>query len=352
MSRMRSTSQRFVGRRTFLGATAATMLTCGVTARSAPATGGLDVGDDAAVLHQVRVLLATGGYATPQTIDAWHFTWNGRTFRGTFATAMLPDGRNALVNTLPLDAYLYGVLSKEVGASWAPSAQEAQAIVARTYALLKLKPEKAYDVTPGDADQNYGGIESETVEGRAAVDATAGIIVTYDGSPAHVAYSSCCGGRTADAGDVWDTPYPYLRSIVDPNCASTPDYTWQSDVSLEVVEGALGRGLRSCGAVRSVSLRADDPTARPRAIAFVGTSSTFETPVSTFRNSISATLVRSTYIRDAMLARDGKVLALSGTGRGHGVGLCQWGARVLGQSGTSAENIVSFYFPGVAFGRG
>lgn len=312
----------------------------------------MDVGDEVAASHQVRVLLSRGGYATPQTLDAWHFAWNGRTYRGAYGTVALADGRSALVNTLPLDAYLYGVLSKEVGASWAPSAQQAQAIVARTYALLKLRPEKAYDVTPGDADQNYGGIESETVEGRAAVDATAGVIVTYDGLPAHVTYSSCCGGRTADAGDVWDTPYPYLRSIVDPNCANAPNYAWQADVSVAVVEGALGKQLASCGPVRAVSLRADDPAARPRAIEFLGTSSTFEAPVARFRTSVSPTIVRSTYLRAAALAPDGKTISLSGTGRGHGVGLCQWGTRFLGQGGMSPEDIVAFYFPGIAFGRG
>lgn len=327
-------------------------MVCGGRPRIARATGGLDVGDEVAVQHQVRVLLSTGGYATPQTLDAWHFAWNGRTYRGTYATVPFADGRNALVNTLPLDAYLYGVLSKEVSAAWAPGAQQAQAIVARTYALLKLRPEKAYDVTPGDADQNYGGIESETVEGRAAVDATAGVIVTYDGLPARVAYSSCCGGRTADAGDVWDTPYPYLRSIVDPNCANTPDYAWRADVPLTLVEGALGKQLASCGAVRSVSLHADDPAARPRTIEFVGKSSTLETPVAQFRTAVSPTLVRSTYIRDAALGSQGRSISLSGTGRGHGVGLCQWGTRMLGQSGMNAENIVAFYFPGIAFGRG
>ena len=352
MGRLRSTTPKSANRRSFLVATAGTALACAIRPRVARATGGLDIGDDGAALHQVRVLLSTGGYATPQTIDAWHFAWRGRTFRGTYRTVTLPDGRNALVNTLPLDAYLYGVLSKEVGASWASSAQQAQAIVARTYALLKLRPEKPYDVTPGDADQNYGGIESETVEGRAAVDATAGVIVTYAGLPAHVAYSSCCGGRTADAGDVWDTPYPYLRSIVDTNCAGTPDYAWQADVPLAVVEGALGKQLTSCGTVHSVALRADDATSRPRAIAFVGKSSTFEAPVAQFRASVSPTLVRSTYIRNAVLARDGNALSLAGTGRGHGVGLCQWGTRVLGESGMTAENIVSFYFPGIAFGRG
>lgn len=320
--------------------------------RVARATGGLDVDDQAPVLHQMRVLLASGTYAPAQQLDTWHFAWNGGTYRGTAATVALRDGRNALVNTLPLDAYLYGVLSKEVEASWAAAAQQAQAIVARTYALHKLRPEAAYDVTAGDADQNYGGIASETVDGRAAVDATAGVILTYGGLPAHVAYSASCGGRTADAGAVWGTPYPYLASIVDPNCVGTPGFDWQVSVRTDVLDRAFGTAFASVGALRAVTLQVDAPNERPRAIGFSGASANFQTPVPHFRMAVGPALVRSAFLHTATLAGDGSTLSLAGTGHGHGVGLCQWGARTLGENGASAAQIVAFYFPGTAFGRG
>ncbi len=343
--------RRKFGRRAFLVSSAAAVCFAG-RPRVARATGGLDIGDDSAALHQMRVLLATGSFAPPQQLDAWHFSWSGRTYRGTAVSLGLPDGRGALVNTLPLDAYLYGVLSMEVGASWAAAAQQAQAIVARTYALRKLRPDKPYDVTPGDADQNYGGIVSETVEGRAAVDATAGVIVTYGGSPAHVAYSACCGGRTADAGDVWGTPYPYLISIIDPNCIGTPNFDWHSDVPVGVLDRALGADLTSVGALRAVALQVDAPNNRPHAIDFTGAKTNFQTPVAHFRAAVGPGVVRSTFVHSASLDRDGTTLALTGTGHGHGVGLCQWGARMLGEGGANAAQIVAFYFPGTSFGRG
>ncbi len=341
-----STSNR---RYFIVGATAA-LSALAVRPRAVLATGGLDVTDGEAD-HQMRVLLATGSYPPAQQIDSWHFAWNGRTFRGTFTSVPLPDGRSALLNILPLDAYLYGVLSKEVSAAWAPAAQQAQAIVSRTYALMKLRPQKPYDVTSGDADQNYGGIESETVEGRAAVDATASTIVTFNALPAHVAYSSCCGGRTADAGNVWDTPYPYLTSVVDTNCAVTPNFNWQVEVPLHAVEDALRREIAGCGKVHEVQLRVDAPGVRPRSIAFVGDASTVETPMQAFRTAVGVGIVRSTFVHNAVLSSGGASLALSGTGRGHGVGLCQWGARVLGQTGASAQDIIAFYLPGTSLGR-
>lgn len=345
-----ATVSRTSSRRLFIvgGAAAASMLA--IRPRAVRATGGLDV-TDAESVREVRVLLASGSWPPAQQIDGWHFSWNGRTYRGTFASVRLPAGRSGLLNVLPLDAYLYGVLSKEVSPAWAPAAQQAQAIVSRTYTLFKLRPEKPFDVTSGDADQNYGGIESESVEGRAAVDATASTVVTYAALPARVAYSSCCGGRTADAGDAWATPYPYLTSIVDPNCAGTPNFSWQAGVPVGTVTDALRAQISGCGKLHGVELRVDAAGARPRAIAFLGDSSTVETPLQVFRTAVGANVVRSTFVRAAVLDAGGATLALSGTGRGHGVGLCQWGARQLGETGASAQDIVGFYFPGTSLGR-
>jgi stage II sporulation protein D len=332
-------------RSTFLAACAA--LTA--APRVARATGGLDVGE-AVALHQMRVLLATGNAPQPQPLDAWHFAWNGRTYRGSASFVPLGAGRTGLVNALPLDAYLYGVLSVEVSAAWPPAAQQAQAIVARTYALGKLRPERAYDITAGESNQGYGGIESETVEGRGAVDASGGIIVTYAGAPAQVAYSSCCGGRTASSADVWDHTFPYLVSQDDPHCAGTPEYRWQVDVPLAVVRRACSPAFGEIGTLRSAELRDVDPSERPRNLAFVGDRSSCEVETQRFRAQVGPALVRSTFLHAVSL--EPNALGVAGSGRGHGVGMCQWGARMLGAQGASAGDIVSFYFPGTAFGRG
>jgi len=318
--------------------------------RGARATGGLDVAGPT-VQHNMRVLLGSGNFVMPRLIDAWHFGWGERTYRGTFESVTLPDGRPGLVNTLPLDAYLAGVLSKEVSPSWSPAAQQAQAIVARTYALGKIRPSKPYDVVASEADQRYDGIAGESVEGRGAVDATGGVVVTFENAAARVAYSSCCGGQTADAGDVWDTPYPYLRAITDPNCLGTPGYAWQVEVPLGAVSSAFGRSLAGIGALRTVEIATADALTRPRSIRFVGDVATFETTPMRFRTSLGVGVVRSTFVRAVGLASGGASLAISGTGRGHGVGLCQWGARELGSRGASAREIVAFYFPGTDLGR-
>jgi stage II sporulation protein D (peptidoglycan lytic transglycosylase) len=319
--------------------------------RAARATGGLDVGDTQNE-PAIRVLLASGdAIAAPRPLDDWHFAWNGRTYRGTFAWATLDDGRRALLNVLPLDAYLPGVIGAEISSRWPAASQEAQTIVARTFVLLKLRPDKRYDVTAGGMDMAYGGIESESVEGRAAVEATLGTIVTYRGAPAHVAFSSCCGGRTADAFDVWRTAYPYLRSVDDPNCADSPEYRWSAAVPYDELARALD--LERLGAPRRVDLRDPDNSGRPRTLAFSGDGPPMEVATRDFRTAAGLSVVRSTFLRDVQLQDDrgARTLAVQGNGRGHGVGLCQWGAHGMGARGASATDIVSFYFPSTTLGH-
>jgi stage II sporulation protein D len=400
-------------------------LACGLSAAPARATGGLDVEDDAPARHVVRVLLASGnGFPAPEPIDVAGFRWSGRGFRGTFALTRLADGTPGLVNTLPLDAYLYGVVSKEVSPAWPRAAQEAQAIVARTYALGKLHPERPFDVLPGESDQLYGGIAGETVEGRGAVDATAGLIVTAGGLPARVAFSSCCGGFTADAGNVWGRAYPYLIARADPYCVTSPAFRWQAVLPYERFVAALGGEVAALGPLQRVELRGPDPSGRPRTLAFFGARRTCEMHTPDFRARLGYAVVKSTLVRAVSLggtpsgdpggppgraagppgsgdgapgsagvapgsrgeagsggppesgegppgSGDGPpgegppgnagpprsggppgTVTIEGNGSGHGVGMCQWGARAIAAAGGSSREIIAFYFPATALGRG
>ncbi len=314
--------------------------------RVARATGGLDVGG-AVKEPAVRILLASGAnIPPPDQLDAWYFAWNGRTYRGGFAFVPLLGGKQGLIDVVPLDSYLYGVVSSEVSPAWPAEAQKAQAILARTYVTTKLRPDKPYDVVATDSDQHYGGIDGESVEGRGAVDATAGKIVTYAGSIAHVAFSACCGGRTADSADVWSASVPYLLSFADPHCAGTPAYRWEARVPYAAVQQRLDLGR--AGALRSVQLRELGSSLRPRQLAFAGSAATVEVGTDQFRSAAGAAVVRSTFLRG--VTPSGDDLLVTGNGRGHGVGMCQWGAREMAAAGSSAAEIVAFYFPKTALG--
>jgi stage II sporulation protein D len=315
--------------------------------RIARATGGLDI-EDASDGRKVRVLLASEPREMPQQIDSWRFAWNGRTYRGTFSLVDVGGGRRGLINTVPIDAYLYGVLGSEIGAAWPAAVLQAQAVTARTFAVTKLRPDRQFDVTAGDSDQHYGGVEAESVAGRAAVDATSGTIMIYEGKPAHVAFGACCGGRTADAGDVWGTSYPYLTSRTDPNCGDAPNFEWRAEVPADDLVRALD--LHKIGSLRGVELRPADGSGRPRAIGFDGSNGSEDVPTREFRSAAGG-LVHSTFVREVNLEKRGDRVVASGTGNGHGVGLCQWGARGMGANGARPDDILAFYFPGTTIGR-
>ena len=131
---------------------------------------------------------------------------NGRPYRGTI-TALRDRTGITVVDRLPMEAYLAGVVSAEMGRR-APQEQEAlraQAVVSRTFALRNLGrwAAQGFDLYASVADQVYGGAASETPEGRVAVEATRGRVLTYGGAPIDAFFYSTCGGRTADGPEVF-----------------------------------------------------------------------------------------------------------------------------------------------------
>jgi stage II sporulation protein D len=310
----------------------------------ARATGGLEIGGRVSE-PAVRVLLARGSnIPMPAQLDAWHFLWSGETYRGDFAFVRLADGKQGLINVLPLDSYLYGVSGAEVSTTWPSEVQKAQAILSRTYVMRRSRVDRPYDVLATDGDQSYCGIDGESVERHAAVDMTAGKIVTYEKRPASVAFSACCGGRTADPGDAGPASVPYLRSFVDPHCVGTLYHHWEVRVPYASIAGRLD--LERAGALRSVTLRNFGNGLRPRQLRFAGTDATIDVDVDTFRAAAGFRVVRSTFLR--AITPTGRELLVGGNGFGHGVGMCQWGARAMAASGASAAEIIAFYFPKTA----
>ncbi len=317
--------------------------------RAARATGGLDIEDQGTPEYTMRVLLTSGRAESPVRVDPWSFMWRGASYRGDFAFVPLGNGRTGLVNTLPLDAYLYGVVSSEVSEAWPLSAQQAQAIASRTYALKRRRPDRAYDVVGGESNQSYTGINGETVQGRAAVDTTSGTVITFNDQPAEIAYSACCGGHTADASEVWGSDIPYLHGVVDPYCVGSPAYAWNRSIACSEVARVVAARGQGIGTLREVRLLDITPSGRPRNLQLAGDRGTASMPSEEFRTTFGGGIVRSTLIRSANVRAD--ELLLEGNGFGHGVGMCQWGTRLMGERGASYEEILGFYFPGTGLRR-
>lgn len=330
-----------LGRALFLRATSATLLTGGLDIWSPPGPGADTL---------VRVLVcADRGNETPQFADGDMFTFAGKRWRGTPAIVALPEGRSGVVATVDVDRYLYGVLPVEASAGWPAAALQAQAIVARTFALARRTFARPYDVMATQSDQRFGGIDSEYPATNAAVDATQGATLVYDGGGASVFYAACCGGHTADAAEIWGhTALPYLRGVPDPYCIAAPDYRWQRSLPLERLRATLASRVH--GDITGFALGPADAAGRPQSLDVVAGSERVTLSTVEFRRLIGADTVRSTWIRTLALDRSHgqPEVTIAGSGRGHGVGLCQWGARAMGVSGSTAATILAFYFPGTS----
>jgi stage II sporulation protein D len=323
----------------------------GVGAAATLATGGLDIWDP--VGPQIRVLVSgdTRG-EEPQVLPDGTFLFGGKRWRGAPSTVDVPGGRMALVTTIDVDAYLQGVVPLESPPSWPAAALQAQAIVARTFALARRTLSRTYDVLANDVDQHWGGVDAEWPAASAAVQATRGLILTFAGGPADVFYSACCGGHTQDVVEAWGgAPLPYLRGVDDPHCAPAPDFRWTRDVPYARVLAAFGN--RTGGTLTGVGLADPDPVGRPQVVTLTGAIAA-SVPIAEFRRAIGYETVRSTWLLSLRIdgTQAGGRLVIEGCGRGHGVGMCQWGARFFAAAGASAAQILAFYFPGTSISRG
>ena len=129
-------------------------------------------------------------------------------------------GKMAVVNELPLEQYLYSVTGSETGSGWPAEALKAQAVAARSFALARKNRYGVADVSDSTLDQAYAGINGETPEATAAVDATRGEVLTIGGRPLEALFHSNAGGMTADPEEVWGIPNDAYRPVNSPDEAA------------------------------------------------------------------------------------------------------------------------------------
>ena len=299
---------------------------------------------------------------------------NGREYRGIVEIVRDTAGIT-LVNHLPLETYLLGVVSAEMGRRSLAEfeALKAQAVASRTYALRNLGRRAAlgFDLHAGVADQVYIGAGAESPEGLEAVQATRGMVLTHDGSPIDAFYYSTCGGQTADGVEAFRAASrPYLRSLpdVDQNgeayCRISPRYRWREEWTGASLQATLRRTLPAVarvsrdriGDVRDVWVAQRTPSGRVGRLAITLGSNQVMVEGPSVRQVLrpaSGDLLRSAaFTLTATGAGRGITrLVAEGRGAGHGVGLCQWGAVGRSRAGHDFQRILAAYYPGATLQR-
>ncbi|MGZ8793536.1 MAG: SpoIID/LytB domain-containing protein [Gaiellaceae bacterium] len=203
-------------------------------------------------------------------------------------------GKLRAINMVGLEQYLYGVVPSEMPFDWHPEALKAQAVVARSYALATRRT-GAFDLYPDTRSQVYLGIEHEKPSTNAAVNATAGEVVLYEGEVAKTYFFSTSGGRTASAEDVWGEPVPYLVSVPDPYDSISPHHNWGP---LVFTGAKLAKVLKMKG--RVVDLQPElNSSGRIKVLNVVGTKSTLAVQGTDLRRRLG---LRSTWFSVGVLS--------------------------------------------------
>lgn len=258
----------------------------------------------------------------------------------------------AVVNELPLESYLAGSLGREMYASWAAAALRAQAVASRTYALYRVALARRtgsadFDLTAGTGSQVYGGVAAESHWIRDALEATRGQILRYAGAPILAAFHSASGGVTASSEEVWGEPHAYLVSQRVEGEDDSPDTYWRAAITRTTLGRAVaGLGIR-LGEIRKLRVAARTASGRVDLLRATGTLATAEITGRELRRALGEATLRSTLF-EIRRSEDGFVFV--GSGRGHGVGMSQWGARALAERGETYKQILRTFYPGAELG--
>jgi stage II sporulation protein D len=215
----------------------------------------------------------TGGASTCVRGEAINGVRNG-SYRGTMRIERWEGRRLMAVNDLGLESYLWGVVTAEMPASWAPEALKAQAVVARSYALRNRRSDRVFDLYPDTRSQVYRGIAGETAAAIAAARGTRALAVRYGVEIATTYFHSTSGGRTAGyvEGFGGGLEVPYLRPVDDAHDDISPLHTWQ----VRLTDREMERKLEEVrlGGLEDVKVTATGETGRVSEVDVVGEQGT------------------------------------------------------------------------------
>ena len=274
---------------------------------------------------------------------------NGTPYRGHVRIRKGSRAGLEVLNILPLEAYLYGTVPKEMSPQWFPEALKAQAIAARTYALYQMSKNESrpFDVLATTASQVYGGVTAETERTNRAVDDTKGLIMLYKGQLVLAYFHANSGGMTEDAARVWSADIPYLKAVRDDYSLKAPGCNWKKTFGSHEIRAALNRNGIDVGPIEKITPELMSPTGRIMKIRIAHGDKDSVLSGNDFRLKIAPSLIKSTYMA---VSQHNREISFDGKGYGHGVGMSQWGAYMMAKEGLSFQDILHHYYQGVEIG--
>ena len=312
-----------------------------------------------------------------------YFQYNSRTYRGKARFVM--HGSMVVINEVMIDDWLKGVLPAEIGSDSPLEALKAQAVAGRSEAIFRLShpphAKEGYDFCAGPHCQAYKGISEETENIRKACEQTLGFVLLANDDIVNGVYHNVCGGVTAAAEDVWDgDPEPGLKPVFDTLAGGTPQLASESAAAsfiegdgskcfcypgnpgyasyakkyfrwTKTIDASKVGSLAGVGTLTDIRVTQRQPSGRVRKLTITGTNGSKtidkELPIRNMFDLWSGLFVLKVEENGGRISS----VTFVGAGNGHGVGMCQHGAREIARRGGTFDQILGHYYPGVVLQR-
>jgi stage II sporulation protein D len=269
---------------------------------------------------------------------------------------------NGRIERVPLDLYSAAVALTEIAPGAVPQATaealyEAQILVARTYAASRRGRHGAegFDLCDSTHCQRYEPARLQSARwaqlARTLAARTSRDVLVHGGRLIEAVFHADCGGHTANARDVWGSAREYL--VAKKDNVKQAHREWTSTLERDAVFAALraDRRTRIEGPLRDIAIARRDSSGRAARVRIKGRT-TVDVDGDVFRAVVTAALgAKALPSTRFAMRRDGGTWKLTGTGFGHGVGLCQVGALARARAGQKAAEILRFYYPGAIIRR-
>lgn len=330
-----------------------------------------------------------------QSVNKTPITYGSESYRGYFFLDRGVGENITVINIVAMNQYLYGVVGKEMSASFPTEALKAQAVCAKNFALGETDrhSEYGFDVCATTHCQVYSGVGGEAESIIAAVDAIGDTAAWYGGKIVPLYFFATSGGKTENAENVWGMEVPYLVSVDDPYepADKASRYVWSTTLTGAELGSRLAAKGYDIGTVTSVAIEETSASGRVTKLTLTGTGGSKTLTREACRTVIGTDKLYSqcftvsgdgsssgavatggalgggqVLTADGILpmagksvlsadgiseissaAAEGGSFTFNGRGYGHGVGMSQWGAYGMAEAGYDYEQILKHYFTGI-----
>ncbi len=253
-----------------------------------------------------------------------------------------------MINFLPLELYLQGILQAEISYSWNAEAIKAQAIAARSYALYSMNESKAknYDVVNSERNQVFSGVAKVHPNIAKNVLATKGVVMVHRNKPIQAFFHASCGGMTEKAENVWSSAesLKYFKPVRCHYCTTHPKYEWDYQLGKDELQRKITEKLK-IKKVKSIKITKKTSSKRIKRITV--------TDEKNKKHHLTGNQLRILLEPSKLLStkfsftKKNNKYYFKGKGYGHGVGLCQWGAKTMAERGFNHKRILKFYYKNI-----